>query len=38
MRCPSCDYDHRGPVYAWFTEGFTTRDLQAAKALLDELT
>ena len=25
------------PVYAWFTEGFDTRDLQAAKALLDEL-
>jgi len=25
------------PVYAWFTEGFDTRDLKAAKALLDEL-
>ncbi len=25
------------PVYAWFTEGFTTRDLIAAKALLEEL-
>ena len=25
------------PVYAWFTEGFDTRDLQDAKALLDEL-
>jgi predicted ATPase len=24
-------------VYAWFTEGFTTRDLQAAQALLDDL-
>ena len=25
------------PVYAWFTEGFATRDLRDAKALLDEL-
>ena len=25
------------PVYGWFTEGFATRDLQAAKALLAEL-
>jgi predicted ATPase len=25
------------PVYAWFTEGFDTRDLIEAKALLDEL-
>ncbi len=25
------------PVYAWFTEGFATRDLKNAKALLDEL-
>jgi predicted ATPase len=25
------------PVYAWFTEGFDTRDLQDAKALLAEL-
>jgi predicted ATPase len=25
------------PLYAWFTEGFATRDLQAAKALLAEL-
>ena len=25
------------PLYAWFTEGFATRDLQAAKALLGEL-
>jgi predicted ATPase len=24
-------------VYAWFTEGFETRDLKEAKALLDEL-
>jgi predicted ATPase len=25
------------PVYAWFTEGFHTRDLIEAKALLEEL-
>jgi predicted ATPase len=25
------------PVYAWFTEGFDTKDLLEAKALLDEL-
>ena len=24
-------------IYGWFTEGFETRDLRAAKALLDEL-
>ena len=24
------------PVYGWFTEGFDTRDLKEAKALLDE--
>jgi predicted ATPase len=29
--------DLLAPVYAWFTEGFDTRDLLAAKALLDEL-
>lgn len=26
------------PIYGWFTEGFATADLQAAKALLDELS
>ena len=26
------------PVYGWFTEGFDTRDLKEAKALLDVLT
>jgi len=26
------------PVYAWFTEGFDTADLQDAKALVDALT
>ena len=25
------------PIYGWFTEGFDTRDLKEAKALLDEL-
>jgi hypothetical protein len=25
------------PVYGWFTEGFDTRDLKGAKALLEEL-
>jgi predicted ATPase len=30
--------DLLAPVYAWFTEGFDTADLQEAKALLDELT
>jgi DNA-binding winged helix-turn-helix (wHTH) protein/predicted ATPase len=27
-----------GQTYAWFTEGFDTRDLTAARALLDELS
>ena len=26
------------PVYDWFTEGFDTKDLRDAKALLEELT
>jgi predicted ATPase len=26
------------PIYAWFTEGFDTKDLKEAKALLDELS
>jgi predicted ATPase len=30
-------YDLLGPVYGWFTEGFETKDLTDAKALLDEL-
>jgi predicted ATPase len=30
-------YDLLHPVYGWFTEGFDTADLKAAKALLDEL-
>jgi class 3 adenylate cyclase/predicted ATPase len=30
-------YDLLAPVYGWFTEGFDTKDLQEAKALLAEL-
>ena len=30
-------YDLLAPVYGWFTEGFGTKDLREAKALLDEL-
>jgi predicted ATPase len=30
--------DLLAPVYGWFTEGFDTPDLKAAKALLDELS
>jgi predicted ATPase len=30
-------YELLAPVYGWFTEGFDTTDLQAAKALLEEL-
>lgn len=30
-------YNLLAPVYNWFTEGFDTADLQAAKVLLDEL-
>ena len=29
--------DLLGPVYGWFAEGFDTRDLKEAKALLDAL-
>ena len=25
-------------IYGWFTEGFDTKDLQEARALLEELT
>jgi predicted ATPase len=28
--------DLLAPVYSWFTEGFDTRDLKEAKALLEE--
>jgi predicted ATPase len=30
-------YDLLAPVYGWFTEGFDTKDLKEARALLDEL-
>ena len=30
-------YELLAPVYNWFTEGFDTKDLKEAKALLDEL-
>ena len=30
-------YNLISPVYGWSTEGFDTRDLKEAKALLDEL-
>ena len=31
-------HDLLAESYGWFTEGFDTKDLQEAKALLDELT
>jgi predicted ATPase len=31
-------HDLLAPVYNWFTEGFDTKDLQEAHALLAELT
>ena len=30
--------DLLAPVFGWFTEGFDTRDLKEAKALLEALT
>jgi predicted ATPase len=30
-------HDLLAPVYGWFTEGFDTKDLKEAKALLDDL-
>ena len=30
-------YDLLAPVYHWFTEGFETADLQAAKVVLDDV-
>jgi predicted ATPase len=30
-------YDLLAPIYAWFTEGFATKDLKDARALLEEL-
>jgi predicted ATPase len=34
---PQQAYELLAPVYGWFTEGFETRDLKEAKALLNEL-
>ena len=34
---PKEAYDLLAPVYGWFTEGFDTRDLKEANALLNEL-
>jgi hypothetical protein len=34
---PVARFNSMAPVYGWFTEGFDTRDLKAAKALLEEL-
>jgi predicted ATPase len=34
---PRAARDLLAPVYAWFTEGFETRDLIEAKALLEKL-
>ena len=31
-------YDLLAPIYSWFTEGFDTKDLIEAKALIAELT
>jgi predicted ATPase len=31
-------FDFLAPVYTWFTEGFDTKDLKQAKALLEELS
>jgi predicted ATPase/DNA-binding winged helix-turn-helix (wHTH) protein len=31
-------YELLAPIYGWFTEGFDTADLQAARVLLEELT
>jgi predicted ATPase len=31
-------YDLLAPVYSWFTEGFGTKDLMEARAVLDELS
>ena len=30
-------YELLAPVYGWFTEGFATKDLKEAKALLGDL-
>ena len=30
-------YELLAPIYNWFTEGFDTKDLKEAKALLEQL-
>jgi predicted ATPase len=30
-------HDLLAPIYGWFTEGFDTKDLKEAKALLEQL-
>jgi predicted ATPase len=35
--CPGEAHDLLAPVYRWFTEGFDTKDLKDARALLQEL-
>jgi len=37
QRKPQQARDLLAPVYGWFTEGFDTKDLKDAKALLEEL-
>jgi hypothetical protein len=37
VNCPGAQDAPLTPVYEWFTEGFDTRDLKEAKALLEEL-
>ena len=34
---PQQAHELLAPIYGWFTEGFGTRDLMEAKALLEEL-
>ena len=34
---PQQAHELLAPVYGWFTEGFDTRDLKEANALLEEL-
>jgi hypothetical protein len=34
---PQEAHDLLAPVYGWFTEGFATKELKEAKALLEEL-
>src|SRR5262249_28460147 len=38
QRKPGKARDLLAPIYAWFTEGFDTKDLKEAKALLNELS